>query len=92
MKDTLPVCAKCEYMTMYRCRETGNNRYIGGPRAACMCNHTEAFSTFRRVCPRSPKMEGFIGYTKPGGNRPVIKTSPKWCPRRKENRNEESKD
>lgn len=82
MGNKTPVCAGCEYLKMHRCRVTGNNRFLGGPRAECMCSHPKAFSTFQSVCPRSPRMPGFVGYTKPGGNKPIIKTSPKWCPLR----------
>lgn len=42
-------------------------------------------ASFRRVCPKSPRLEAFIGFTKPGGKTPVIKTSPRWCPLREGN-------
>lgn len=84
-KDT-PVCKTCYYMRMTRTAKiTGNNSHNKGPRGNCCCEHPEAIQTFKRVCPRSPRMPGFIGFTEPGGRTPQIKTSPKWCPIRKEN-------
>lgn len=85
-----PVCKGCLYMKLTgRAKVTGNNWHIGGPRGECMCQHPEARETFNRVCPRSPRMAAFIGYTKPGEKLPAIKTSPKWCPLREENREEQ---
>lgn len=43
-----------------------------------------------RVCPRSPRMAGFIDFTAPGENVPKIKTSPRWCPLRTENKEAQS--
>lgn len=89
MKDT-PVCKGCLHMRLSgRANITDNNRYIGGPRGYCMCEHPMARETFKRVCPRSNKLEAFIGFTKPGGNLPTIKTSPRWCPLREGNREEQ---
>jgi hypothetical protein len=84
MKAETPICRGCLYRSMLRrARITRNNH--GEPRAACMCEHPQAIETFNRVCPRSPRMAGFIGYTAMGGDVLQIKTSPKWCPRRPEN-------
>ena len=86
MKKDTTVCKTCYYMRMIgRARITGNNDVKKGPRGRCMCEHPESIQTFKRVCPRSPSMPGFIGFTEPGGLTPQIKTSPKWCPLRKEN-------
>ena len=63
----------------------GEIYWLGGPRSSCMCRHPEAVASFRRVCPKSPRLEAFIGFTKPGGKTPVIKTSPRWCPLREGN-------
>lgn len=85
MKET-PKCAGCSYMGWpVPRRTTGNNRHLDGPRSSCMCRHPEAVASFRRVCPKSPRLEAFIGFTKPGGKTPVIKTSPRWCPLREGN-------
>nr|DAI03627.1 MAG TPA: hypothetical protein [Caudoviricetes sp.] len=49
-----------------------------------MCEHPKAVETFERVCPHSPRMAAFIAFTKPGGELPAIKTSPRWCPLRED--------
>lgn len=83
MKKDVPHCAGCPHMGKpIRARYNGNNAGMKGPRGSCMCNHPDAVAEFFRVCPRSPRMAAFIGYTGPGGNVPQIKTSPKWCPLR----------
>jgi len=76
MKKT-PVCSQCEHMKMYG-RHTST-------RMECMCLHKAAVETFNRVCPRSPRMAGFICYTEVGTKVLQTKTSPKWCPMREEN-------
>ena len=48
-------------------------------------SYTHLVASFRRVCPKCPRLEAFIGFTKPGGKTPVIKTSPRWCPLREGN-------
>jgi len=86
MKKETPKCQTCYFMNLIsRAKITSNNSHLGGPRGDCMCRHPDAVDTFKKVCPRSPRMAGFIGYTAPGGNVPQIKTSPKWCPLRDEN-------
>lgn len=66
MKET-PKCAGCPYMGWPVPRRiTGNNRHLGGPRSSCMCRHPEAVASFRRVCPKSPRLEAFIGFHKAG--------------------------
>ena len=80
----IPVCRQCEYMKLIgRARITGNSR-LEGPRGDCMCEHPKAVEIFERVCPHSPRMAAFIAFTKPGGELPAIKTSPRWCPLREE--------
>jgi hypothetical protein len=69
-----------------RAKANGNNDFKAGPRAPCHCHHPKAFETFRRVFPRSNRMAGFIAYTECGKNGPNIKTSPRWCPLRNENK------
>ena len=64
--------------------------FLKGPRGDCMCKHPDALETFKRVCPRSPRMAGFIDFTAPGENVPKIKTSPRWCPLRTENKEAQS--
>lgn len=86
MNKNAPACRTCYYMRLIgRANITGNNRYLKGPRGDCHCKHPEALAAFQKVCPRSPRMAGFIGFTAPGENVPQIKTSPKWCPLRDEN-------
>lgn len=80
-----PICRECEYMKLLgRARRTANNAYIGGPRGICHCAHPKACDTFYRICPRSPRMAGFIGFASPGEYVPQLKTSPKWCPKKYE--------
>ena len=75
------ICRYCGYMRITNTAKiTGNNRLLKGPRGSCMCMHPDAVKTFTMVCPRSPRMAAFIGYTAPGGHAPTIKTSPRWCP------------
>lgn len=76
-----PVCKQCEYMKLRkRCIMTANNR--GVPRAGCMCTHPKAEEYFHKVCPKSNRQPGFIGFTEMGGYEPTLKTSPRWCPLR----------
>lgn len=76
-----PRCSECQHMKLTgSARRTGNNRYLAGVRSYCSCRHPDAEETFWRVCPRSPRMAAFIGFTRPGGYTPTVKTSPRWCP------------
>lgn len=78
-----PVCCRCSFMEMIgRARHTGNNLGMKGPRGECHCKHPKAIETFKKVCPRSPRAPGFIGFTAPGEDVPQVKTSPRWCPLR----------
>ena len=82
-KRKTPVCKTCDFMKMVsRAKRTGNNNTLKGPRGDCHCYHPKAVETFNKVCPGSPRMAGFIGFTAPGENVPQIKTSPRWCPLR----------
>lgn len=79
----VPICKTCYYMRLIsRSKITRNNTNLKGPRGKCHCIHPKAIETFEKVCPRSRRMAGFIGFTAPGENVPQIKTSPKWCPLR----------
>ena len=79
------TCRKCKFMKLSgRARTTGNNLHLKGARGKCVCDHPKAEEIFYKICPRSPRMAGFIGYTAPGEREPTIKTSPKWCPLRHE--------
>ncbi len=87
MTKEAPACRTCDFMQMTgRARITRNNLHLKGARGECMCGHPKARYTFEKVCPRSKRMAGFIGFTAPGENLPQIKTCPKWCPLRLENR------
>lgn len=84
------TCKQCIYMNLTRrAKITARNIAIGGARGYCMCEHPKAYEMFNKVCPRSNRMACFIGFTAPGENEPTIKTSPKWCPLRKENMEKE---
>ena len=79
----IPACRTCPFMELTgRAKMTANNRHTKGTRGDCMCKHPDALETFNRVCPRSPRLPGFIGFTAPGENVPQIKTAPRWCPLR----------
>lgn len=80
-KRKVPVCGVCPYMRMTG-RGDCNKNNDGKPRGNCWCEHPDALEMFRRLCPRSPRAPGFIGFTPMGGNKPKIKTSPRWCPLR----------
>lgn len=86
-REEKPICRSCNFMrvTSYA-KTTGNNRHLKGSRGNCMCKHPDAVKTFNKVCPRSPRMAAFIGYTPPGETKPALKTSPRWCPMRPENK------
>lgn len=90
-REEKPICRSCNFMrvTSYA-KTTGNNRHLKGSRGDCMCKHPNAVKTFNKVCPRSPRMAAFIGYTPPGETKPALKTSPTWCPMRPENKEEET--
>jgi hypothetical protein len=86
-KNETPRCRGCMYMRQgIRAKANGNNDTKAGPRAPCHCTHPRHRETFEKVCPRSPRMPGFIAYTECGKNGPNIKTSPRWCPLRNENK------
>lgn len=80
-KRKVLICRTCPFMHMTgRALCNGNND--GKPRGYCWCEHPNAREMFQRVCPKSPRAPGFIGFTPMGGDKPEIKTSPRWCPRR----------
>ena len=84
--DDKPKCKQCRFMNLTgRAKINSHNLVLGGERGVCMCEHPKAYEMFNKVCPRSNRMACFIGFTAPGENEPTIKTSPKWCPLRKEN-------
>ena len=81
--NSTPKCAGCPYVRLSGvARATGNNSHLGGPRSEFVCRHQDAEKVFKQVCPRSYKMPGFIGFSRPGKIVPAIKTSPRWCPLR----------
>lgn len=81
--ENKPICKSCRYMSLERrAKVTGNNDYKKGPRGECVCTHPRAEESFQDVCPKSPRLPGFIGFTKPGEATPNIRTSPRWCPLR----------
>ncbi len=79
------ICRYCQHMKMTgRANPNGNNYGLKGPRGECFCEHPKAIESFRRVCPKSPRMAGFIDFTPPGDDYPALKTSPQWCPLKRE--------
>lgn len=77
MATQWPKCSDCKLMKAFRRN--------GASRGSCYCEHISAEKIFKRVYPKSPRMPGFIGFTEPWGDKPQIKTSPKWCPLRSKN-------
>ena len=80
IKET-PHCSECGNMELHGpAQRTAANRYNGGPRRSCYCGHPRAWECFQAS--GSHRAECFIGFTKPGGSEPALKTAPKWCPLR----------
>ncbi len=76
-------CATCPLMNLTgRARRTRSNSHMALPRGNCFCEHPDAIAAFEMICPRSPRMAGFIAFTAKGTDNPDIKTAPKWCPRK----------
>lgn len=68
-------CSECEY-----CREL---RPVGNTRSEFYCEHPnkEYIKNYHKEH-RINKMEGFIEYGKPFAHTPIIRTSPRWCPKK----------
>ncbi len=81
--DYVIRCADCPMMRMTgRAKRTNAN--IGKlPRGNCFCQHPDAERMFEECNTRSMRMAGFIAFTKPNSNKPNIKTTPRWCPRKR---------
>lgn len=76
-------CVGCLFMKLAgRAQRNAKNRW--NPRGYCICTHPKAIVMFQKVCPKSNRAPGFIGFTKMGGCVPALKTSPRWCPLRAE--------
>ena len=80
VKSTMgkPICKNCEY-----CKNTGSGR--NATRGSFFCEHpdknyiSEYFKTHRIY-----RMFAFIDFSKPYRDEPEIKTSPRWCPKKKQ--------
>lgn len=82
MKEVAPRCSECDFAELTgRANRNTLNRYNGGPRGYCYCKHPDAEECFKTSGSYSAAC--FIGFTRPGGCEPTIKTSPRWCPLRK---------
>ena len=78
-----PRCATCQYKWESRyAKRNGNNDTCRYSRAECHCKHEKAVEAFQRVCPKSHRMPGFIGFTSTKTGVLEMKTGPKWCPLR----------
>ncbi len=63
MNDAIK-CSTCPMMKVTgRAIYTRNNGYMAKPRGRCCCNHDDAEAAFKIVCPKSPRMPGFIAFT-----------------------------
>lgn len=75
-------CKDCEY-----CKVSGGS--YSANRNDCYCEHpdyeyiSKYFDEHRMV-----KMPAFLGFTKPFSKEVPVKTSPKWCPLKKEAQDE----
>lgn len=69
-------CAECEYCKGYR--RNGNTR------SEFMCEHPdkEYIHNYFTEC-RRYTMEGFIGFSEPFSKVPALKGTPRWCPKKK---------
>lgn len=74
------TCRQCKYMQITGHTAITARTNPAGPKGFCYCQHPMARKMFFLVNPWSPKEPCFIASTKPGGDKPEIKTHPKWCP------------
>ncbi len=75
-------CTDCPMMQM-TVRERVAFANIGKmPKGDCFCEHPDAKQLFEEHCPNSLRTPGFIAFTKPNTDKPNIKTTPHWCPRK----------
>ena len=68
------------------CGECKGIRKMGNTRTGFRCEHPDQryiYDYFREH--GMLKMPGFLGYSKPFSDEVPVKTSPAWCPRKKEN-------
>lgn len=69
-------CADCEYCKGYR--------GINATRSGFHCEHPDGgYIRDYFKANKISKMEGFIGYGERFADKPSIKTSPAWCPKKK---------
>lgn len=71
-------CKECKYVKALQTRRE-NKRY------QCFCDHPDKkyiANYFKENCIQ--KMVGFISFSEPFITKPTIKTSPQWCPLKKE--------
>lgn len=71
------ICSKCKY-----CKKIGGGRFA--TRSSFYCEHPDrAYIEQYYKENNINRAFGFIDFSKPYGATPAIKTSPKWCPKRK---------
>lgn len=71
-------CKDCEY-----CKVIGYGSIA--TRNSCFCEHPDyAYISNYFDEHRMSKMPAFLGFTKPYSKEVPVKTSPKWCPLKKE--------
>lgn len=75
MKCSLCIHCKCTHTA----KTNGNNRMLKGPRSGFKCIHPKAEASFKKYSSGNYS-SCFIGFSKPGENRPSIKSKPRWCP------------
>ena len=76
-------CENCEFCVKHYTQSSSIHRRQG---YYCRHNDQKYINDYFRD-KRILKMPGFIGFSKTDGSFPV-KNTPKWCPKRRQNRNE----
>ncbi len=76
-------CADCPMMRVAGHARITRANFYTPPRGKCFCEHPDAEQMFKEYCPKSPRMPCFIAFTKPPSDKPAIKTTPRWCPRKR---------
>lgn len=72
------ICSKCEY-----CRSIGCGTH-GGSRSSFYCEHPDReYITQYYKEKKINRAFAFIDFSKMFESTPALKTSPKWCPKRK---------
>ncbi len=75
-------CTNCPMMRVTTSARIVYENIGKKPKGDCFCEHPDAKQMFKERCPKRLKIPGFIAFTKPDSDKPNIKTTPRWCPRK----------